>query len=249
MPPLKDYQSTILKRFGEGRSFGGAKILEVGGERQTAEWFLERGAEEVWVCDPSLKLPSSVTHEGPITLTNNFAQDIWQITDQKFDFVFGIAVLEHFCSLASHLSELRRIMKRHATLYLHGGPIWTFSKGHHVWVRGTRQYHFNNFDPILPWEHLYACPDMMADRLVREGFPDTDVRAIIDFIYLSSNLSRLSYSDLRSIFLDDTHFYQRQWIEVHNGTPPDGSLRPGLEARFGKQPFTVRAVMMDMIAK
>jgi hypothetical protein len=248
MNQLQDYQEQALHLFTARRSIEGATILEVGGtyDSAVARWLLDKGAREVWVTNP--RMARETERVGRIVYASCYSQEISKITDTRFDSVFGIAVIEHFRNLPASMAQFHAILKKRGSLFLHGGPIWSYATGHHVWVDGAKRYYMTlPTNPIKPWEHITSTPEEIGRRLLGEGIPERDIDAILDYIFFGDRLSRLTYNDFRRIFDESPGFAPREWFEIHGDIAP-GAMEPQISRRIGSQPFSVIGLCMGWTA-
>ncbi len=168
----------------------GKKILEVGSDYHLvlARFMIAQGVESVvatnfsnWRSDKPLpKNLSFVLTDGSLNYFD----------DSSFDFVYGIALLEH-CRPEELFPEINRVLKPDGVVFLQGMPIWTSALGHHIWLetKAGNEYHFNDPEknPIDNWSHLSLSADEMRIDLLRKGLPNEDVKEIVQFIYKDNN--------------------------------------------------------------
>lgn len=118
--------------------------------------------------------------------------------DGAFDIIYGRAVLEHIPNFTSLISETARLLSPGGFVFIEGAPMWTCSNGHHLWVDGPSgaKYRMNENSPIQDWEHLTFTHDAMLEKLVRDGIPPADAKAICHYVYERDTLNRLSPSQI-----------------------------------------------------
>lgn len=120
----------------------------------------------------------------------------------SFDNIYGTAILEHIHELDKFFDEMYRILKTGGMIFLHGVPLWSSKWGHHIWIDSNgNKYRFNDIDlnPIDNWSHLYYTPDEMKTFLLSKNILDEDVKEIINMVYYSSTINRISYLSLLNI--------------------------------------------------
>lgn len=122
--------------------------------------------------------------------------------DGFFDAVVGFSLLEHVQDVPALSREIARVLAPDGLVFLTGGPVWTSSVGHHVWVSvdGTH-YRFNDAsNPVPDWGHLTLSRDeLLAELTARTGRP-RHARAIVDMIHDSPLLNRRSPGELMDAF-------------------------------------------------
>jgi len=238
-PHLEPYlQAAFYDRISTLLEVRGAVFI-VGGTPEEGRTVLELGADEVFVANPWFVEPwyqdrVREVDDARIHLLGSPAEDV-DLDANSIDLVLGRCVLEHMPDIPATLENMARLMRPGARCLLHGGPVWTADRGHHVWVvapNGTR-YFFNgrgDVQPLGPWEHLLKAPGDLAARLGGEGLPPDHVEGIVEYVYRSAKVNRLSPSAMEESVLRSplaTVSFQRIF-----GNLPDGSLVRSLADRF-----------------
>lgn len=198
---IKPYQVKVLDKLCEFRPVKGLRILEIGGasDGAVAGEVLTRGAREVISINNRKDIKSTIFSEN-YKVYNMDARKL-EFKDEHFDMVLGIAVLEHLHDLDIVCDEIYRVLKNDGLVYLHGGPLYTCSLGHHVWVHvdGVK-YEFNGFNPIPDWYHLIFSKREMKEYLISgKNIPGDHADKIVHFIYDHPNINRYKYEDYKRI--------------------------------------------------
>lgn len=122
--------------------------------------------------------------------------------DGAFDIIYGRAVLEHIPNFSNLISETTRLLSPGGFVFIEGAPMWTCSNGHHLWVDGPSgaKYRMNDNSPIHDWEHLTLNHDAMLEKLIGDGIPPADAKAICHYVYERNTLNRLSPSQILDAF-------------------------------------------------
>lgn len=194
-----------ISKIGQYTPLKGKRVLEIGGDRwlNCAKAFVRHGAVSVETTNIVKGWPDFRKEADNITLRRvdaNRLEDTYEAG--SFDIVFGLAVAEHIPEYWNFLRGCQHVLSPDGLLYFHGGPIWTSSFGHHVWltVDGV-DYHFTNKNtPIKRWEHLMHDQESLASLLEGRGLPLAHAAAVSDFIYNSNDQNRYGYSKQMEIF-------------------------------------------------
>lgn len=185
--------------------FDGARVLEIGGDRwdAAAGYMVDRGAASVtiiniaphWKDFEQLTPQISKVRGSATELTQHFPLD-------HFDAVFGVAILEHIPLQWLMLSELKQVLVGGGKAYLHGAPIWTSHKGHHLFTRvGDRHYRFADSDcPVGDWEHLYLDRTEMAERIVDRGHDRETAATLAEWVHSTEGQNRYGTRRIDRIF-------------------------------------------------
>ena len=191
----------IMARY---RPFAGASVLEIGADANgfAAQMLIDAGAGRVISSNHHQNWPNDF--RGSIErrrvdarrLEDSFAPD-------SLDVIFGVAVMEHIDGLADFYAGARRVLKPGGLFYVHGGPIWTAAKGHHVHVRGEKaHYRFGDpkSNPVRDWSHLVRDREGLRDELLTREVHPPDAETIAQFVYESGTLNRVGYRSMCDIF-------------------------------------------------
>lgn len=186
---LEQYQYNLLSNFNKNYSFKKKTVLEIGSDynANTAMSMLKLGAKEVFAVNPLFS--DSLKSKNPkLTLIKDLGENT-NLPDEKFDIIWGIALLEHVNNPYSLALECKRLLKPGGICYLQGWPMWTAPDGHHVMIDG---YSFNNSsNPFDDWEHLTCLDyDTCVKRLKNKDISESDSVLIADYILKNEILSR-----------------------------------------------------------
>lgn len=219
---MKPYQKRCLNSFASLCDLSQRDILEIGGTPpfHVAQELIQRGAKTVTIIDYRPDLTNMKLTE-KINFLNMDARYL-KFEDNKFDFVFGTAVLEHLPDVERVLSEINRVLRKGGIVCLHGGPLWASCLGHHVFVHVDGiKYEFNGNNPIPDYYHLiYDKTEMKKYLMDAQHISHKAATAIVEFVYDSDKLNRLFYEDLVMAFNRTKEFAISNIIERVWKTPP-----------------------------
>jgi SAM-dependent methyltransferase len=216
--PMVNHQLSAHKRLSDYTSFKGKHILEVGGAQscESAQPFLDDGAESCTVTGVDHVYEERVDVFQPLRIMNANAHDLSAVFPaNSLDVVYGLSIIEHIHSPVVFLEEINKILKPGGLAYFEGSPIWSSAKGHHLWVstwggayqhRTTKNYLFSEVpsepssNPLPDWSHLLMSPDQMQSHLQLQGLPGTDIDCILDWVFESKDINRLTMSDIANAY-------------------------------------------------
>ena len=224
---LPDYSRKFYERASTIPGFDG-QVLIIGGTPEEAQAVRALGAKYVVIVNPELSTPRLIercrqVNDPRIELVSKLIEDA-QLVPQSFDLILSECAIEHMLDLPRVLKHVADLLKRGGRGLMHGGPVWTADRGHHVWVKtadGTR-YFFNekgDAQPIQPWEHLLFADHELWTRLVERGIPKDHATAIVHHIYHSHKLNRLSPSTIEQMVLSSPLYCR--YFTRHFGNIPD----------------------------
>ncbi|MEQ1780205.1 MAG: methyltransferase domain-containing protein [Hyphomonadaceae bacterium] len=186
-------------------SLAGSGILEIGGDRwgYMSNRFVELGADRIDTINIVKGWPDKVFVAPRIfsrKLDCRKLTDVYE--DNSFNLIFGVAVGEHITGIDEFLEQAKRVLRPGGYLYLHGGPVWSSRKGHHLFHRvDGKQYRFSDKDcPIMSWEHLMNDAASLCARLKERGLPHSHAESIAEWIYVTPDQNRYCYSEICSFF-------------------------------------------------
>jgi trans-aconitate methyltransferase len=193
------YQEKTLAEILSHINIIGADILEIGGAPPwtVAHRLIELGARSVTTLNYRHDLyDQEIT--ASISFKNLDARYMASRLNEKYDLIFGIAVLEHLPMLERVLREAASLLNPGGIVALHGGAFWSNKFGHHVFVHieGTK-YEFNGNNPVDDWSHLYFDQEQMYESLMTvKGIPESHAKAIVEYVYKDPILNRYHYEDI-----------------------------------------------------
>lgn len=206
---MKDYQDFLLKDFMKQicvDNFKNKIILEFGSDLKlsVAQKFIELGAKEIICVNPAFD-ENLVPNNPKIKIIRDFGENT-ALKSRKFDFIFGIALLEHVANPKKLFQETKRMLKRNGFAYLQGNPLYTGSLGHHTWVE-TSEYSYrfsDNTNPFEDWEHLtLRTKEDFIENLKTKNIPNDHIEKIINYLF-SQDTSKILPSEIiriaKSIF-------------------------------------------------
>lgn len=194
---MRDYHVAFYEEELQPLELQGKRVLEVGcGCGDVCQLLAERG--------PRLNRLVGINHERCTRdqdpryqiLHMNVSQ--MGFADETFDLVYSLATFEHVADLPGALGQIRRILRPGGLLVAVWSPIWNGFNGHHY---GSTISNPSHHDIDLPWAHLIFSPQRLPAYLVAaEGFSSAEADRATDFIFHSSVLNHLGYSEYRQIF-------------------------------------------------
>lgn len=193
-----------IAQAGRFRSFEGATVLEIGADKAgfSAQMLADTGAARVISTNFGENWP--VGRDGVVERMRLDARHIEDSFAQgSIDVVFGVAVLEHIDGLERFFAGARHALGADGILYVHGGPLWTSSKGHHVGLVGeAAHYRFGDpkANPIRDWTHLIFDKAGLAEDLVARAIPQGDAEKIAAQVYEAPDRNRIGYKTMCSLF-------------------------------------------------
>lgn len=236
---MQKYQKNAINSLSTKYDIEGKRILEIGGDlsHSVASYLVNKGAKHVTSINIDTKFPTRKISP-KISARNLSATELTKYYNEEvFDIVFGVAVLEHIDNTSLLLKQIYSVLKNKGLVLLQGGPIWTCSIGHHVWVNCHQNiYRFNNQinNPIPNWYHLILSPNQMKIYLVEQkNIPTKHAEKIVSYIYDSRDLSRMTHADLLEVF----HQSQFKILELLQkyGAKPDYQVLTRLNDIFGEK--------------
>lgn len=114
------------------------------------------------------------------------------IADSSVDLIFAINLLEHLSDIAQAICSMSEALKPGGMLFLHGHPIWTSARGHHVMhgYIGKSISFGTETDPIEKWSHLYMSREEMRSDLESKGQPVEAIEACLDWSFDTDHITR-----------------------------------------------------------
>jgi SAM-dependent methyltransferase len=205
----------VLSRY---TSFAGKSVLEVGGAQACESMypFLKDGAvsgvvsglDHISEEKKDQKFNLRIQRADALRLSETFEPS-------QFDIVYGLSIIEHIPTPDRFLDELFTVLRPGGLAYLEGNPIWSSRRGHHVWVatwggdyqgRATANYLFFpmpghvSTNPLPDWSHLLMNAVDMQKHLAEKGLPQIDIDCILDWVYSSANVNRLTLSEIAAAY-------------------------------------------------
>ena len=137
-----------------------------------------------------------------------------------FDFVFSINAFEHIPNPLLAFSEILRVARAGAPIYIQFDPIWNSPWGHHL-------PHLR----LEPWDHLLHDEIEFSKLILQRGGTDNDIS-----IYKNA-MSRKSFSYYRRIFQEDfLGKFSKQSFVSWSSDPADepATLHPNFQRCIAK---------------
>lgn len=115
--------------------------------------------------------------------------------NNSFDAIYSISTFEHINNIEKALSEIKRVLKPGGKFYAIAEAIWTSVIGHHFIVAKTN-WLMEHLSLIPPWGHLYMSEHELRGHLVSQNISEVLLESIIERIYYSNVINRISRTDL-----------------------------------------------------
>jgi hypothetical protein len=168
-----------------------------------------------------------------------------ELEQRPFDRVLSACVVEHLRDIPAVLAKVGELLRPGGRALIYGGPVWTGPRGHHLWVvapDGTKYFFHGSGDeqPVEKWEHLLCSPAELGRRLVARGLPEDHAAKIVEHVYSSPILNRLSPTQIEDMALASTLSsvsFQRIYEQV-----PSGEQARALSERYSLADLSTRAV-------
>jgi ubiquinone/menaquinone biosynthesis C-methylase UbiE len=122
---------------------------------------------------------------------------------ESFDLVISANVIEHVPDPKKFIQEASRVLKPHGICYLETAPLWTSSRGHHIMESMIAENcpletRFKDDGLIVrDWSHLVYDRQQM-EHSIGDKVLSTTRDYILDFIYNSKILNKVSWSTIRT---------------------------------------------------
>ena len=193
-------------------------ILEVGSDphllsachliRAGARFVLATNLEQNWIHSAA---------QNVVAITVDIREAIKVIGEESIDGIFGINILEHIKDLPTAVAAMRKLLRSGGFFLLHGHPIWTSERGHHLLVNAdNRGYRFSDeSNPIPPWGHLYMTEPEMSSWLCEKGLPAPDIDAITKWVYHFEGLNRSPLREIDAAIRDSS--LRIDWVATNEG--------------------------------
>lgn len=211
IPNINDFKTKI----GE-HNFNNKIILEIGSDMElcVAQEFIKQGAKKVICVNP--KFPDKlISPNEKIVLIKDFGENT-HLASNSFDYIFGIALIEHVINLSELMQEVKRLLKIDGCAFLQGNPIYTSPNGHHLWVKtDTTHYTFyNENNPFRPWEHLSLKTESeLIKNLEQKHIKKEHLPFLVNYL-LSNDTSKYStsqiISSIKQVCKNNVIIYEKQ---------------------------------------
>ncbi|MEI6827059.1 MAG: methyltransferase domain-containing protein [Desulfuromonadales bacterium] len=202
--------------------FEGKDILEIGGSQscESAYPFLKDGAASITVTGLIHISKEEENREQNLHVLSVDALSLSTVFEPcSFDVVYGLSVVEHIATPKAFLEEVYKVLRPGGIAYFEGNPLWSSSKGHHLWVatwegedelyknKATANYLFTELpnikstNPLPDWSHLLMTQEQMRAYLTAQSLPSSDIECIIDWVYhCDLVLNRLNLSEIAEAY-------------------------------------------------
>jgi SAM-dependent methyltransferase len=224
----KKRQDMIAQRIAslsQYRDLLGTTVLEIGADKAgfVAQMLVNAGARHVISTNYKKDWPAE--RNGAIERRWADARQLEEsVEPQSVDVIYGSAVLEHISELEKFFAGAKRILRPGGLFFLHGAPIWSSAKGHHVFVSvGAQKYQFNSStNPIPDWAHLVHTKSSLTADLIGRGIPPEDAKKIGAWVYDGTNINRVGFRRMCDAFAaSDLVLIERIDHPTKRPLPPD----------------------------
>jgi hypothetical protein len=221
----------------------GKVVLEIGSDANLDM------ARHIAVFGPRLVIASNIekgwpnrTPSASLLVTHADARDLAvAIGPETIDIVVGVAILERVSDVSGILGQVRRVLRPSGVAFLHGNPLWSSKKGHHLWVDapgGSYRFDEETKNPIPDWGHLLYDRDELGDVLRARTVPEGDIPAIQRCVYDSPAINRVPLSKILAA-IADAGMEQDVVKESFWSDPPNNATVQRLQERHGSERFEI----------
>lgn len=183
--------------------FNGKRIVEIGSDQYhyIANMFLDSGAAHVDVTNLNIRDTKIISERKRITHLDATKIDA-KYEESSVDIIFGIAVVEHMPHTDAFLNGAFKVLRPGGYVYMHGGPIWSAPKGHHIFTEYKNVlYKFSDKDCILQsWEHLLYNETELKHVLMRRNVKEDIASHVSHWVHHSNEQNRYPYEKIHSYF-------------------------------------------------
>lgn len=171
---------------------------------------------------------------------DGMAEDAPAHLEGQFDAVFSVTAFEHVLKFDAVLRRAHAMLKAGGTLFAYYGPIWSGSRGHHIWV--SPSCNFNNLGPVPEFAHLLYRPAKLANFL-RGKLPLDEITTLIFQMYRSERISRMFYEDYEEFAWASP--FSKMSITPYFVRPVEASVQNHLELLYpGRKRFDAYGQVM-----
>ena len=154
--------------------------------------------------------------------------------NNSFDFVWSLATMEHVNGLEIFLAEVTRVLKPKGIFYTSFVPIWSCSKGHHVYAKSeSKEARFwkPGKNPIPDYGHLLMTPEEMRIYLSSGPCCEELIEPIIQWIYYGDGINRCHFEEYMDEFQKSA--LEIQSIRFSNDENPSADIKARIDSKFG----------------
>jgi SAM-dependent methyltransferase len=217
LPRVGVISNTEKDFFGKVAELSGKSVLCVGFSEEEVEMYVERyNPKRIvlltnWSDHVDAKILRYPLVIGDITVKTDFSDD-------EFDAVLTLSVLEHLSDLHGAFAEMTRIVKSGGDLIHMFGPAWSSAYGHHLYCNPNEALlNFSRWD--MPAHiHLLCTHDQIAAFYLDHGFPLSVADEVLHWFFEAPIINRVFYDDYLAILSDKS--YQLDFIRVMHNTLP-----------------------------
>jgi SAM-dependent methyltransferase len=213
-------------------------ILEIGSDIscEVVSGLASRTGAKVIGINPAIDFPDLKQYEQKINNMFIMRADgrCLPFSNDSFDFVFSIATLEHVNGIEIFLAEATRVLKPKGIFYISFGPIWSCSKGHHVYAKsGSKEARFwkPGKNPIPDYAHLLMTAEELKSYLSSGPCCEELIEPIIQWIYYGNDINRCHFNEYIDVFQKSS--LQIQSIRFSNDEKPNEDIKARLDSKFG----------------
>ncbi len=197
------YNLWITQEMNRKYSFMGKRILDIGCGDGDMVKIIAKSNSPLFITGVDMHLRGGQEEEDNYSLVDGVDAKSLPFEDNTFDFVYSISTFEHIAGVDKALSEIKRVLRPKGKFYSHFAPVWTSVAGHHVYcvknaIREGEHHDEEVVDAIPPWGHLFMDKSEMREHLEQTDISEDRIKAILDYIYNSSDINRCTASELRN---------------------------------------------------
>lgn len=216
--------------------FLGKDVLEVGGT--TPQGVVKRLNPKSWTCIDTWGMVNLDSQNYRVINANIATLDL---ESNSFDFIYSTNAFEHISDLKSGIQNMKRMLRNGGYLSTIFGPIWSSSKGHHLWAFDqNKNLHTFNDELIPHWGHLLCSQDEVRE-LLSKTFSEPYVVAIMRTIYEQNTINHLFYEDYKEI-IEGSGLEVIEFNDWHSPIIPDGETLNLLKENFGDRNFSTISI-------
>jgi SAM-dependent methyltransferase len=242
---IVDIQKVAIDFVSKNVDLKAKKILEIGSdiEGDVAEYLATHFDAEITATNTSSQF--KINSSNPkIKFLRSDCRDI-PFPDNYFDVIFSVNTFEHVNYLPLALREMFRVLKKGGQLGTYFGPLFSCSKGHHLWAKYKEDivsyWNPKHRNPLDDFDHLLLSPQQLREKLKNKNEEPGMIEAIIDAVYRRDDINRLMYNDYLTLF-KESPFHRR--VFEQNEIEISASVYESLKQIWGDNHFSVTSLRL-----
>jgi SAM-dependent methyltransferase len=258
---LHDYHFSVMKYFTSQTSFKDKVCLEIGGSNLPRELLFDVLGVRKWVSIDKIKdtyvmkeyaqhyASEKIIDLDEITVdivnsaNNNYlileglAENLPDQFTNLFDICISICSFEHLLYPLRVINNMYRALKNDGIMMSYFGPIWSGSKGHHMWASNKLNFNASEGDShVPPFAHLLYDPYNFYEYLI-QFYPADIAEEAVNQTYFSTRINRLFFEDYEKIMsLSNFNKYTINTYGETEITPEDYAK---LTIRYGHRKYNM----------